>query len=254
MSANAKKEMNELIRKLKQHGITCKQLPNGHWRTDSDPPLTFSFSPSDVNAARAAARDVRKHLGIDIRLSGKRKDSANDFAMNRLRERTLKQAERGASVADLARLAVAESEDKRIGGWESLNAAEVGISGVLRGNRLVKQNHDALAAAVGKLEHADDKAFVKHLDKTAERFGKKRIAKLVESEQDVREVFPPVESEPEAAEPEQDVTEFAEALRPARIRGQIASATVPAKVEVTVKIEIGDETRRLIKSLLGSRG
>jgi hypothetical protein len=252
VSVNAQKEIREIIRKLKRHGVEVEQLPNGHWRTKTTPPVTMSYSPSDTNAARAAARDIRNHLGIDIRLSpAKRKDSANDFAMNRLRERALKQMERGASVADLARLTVACAEDKRIGGWPTTGAAEVGISGVMRGNRVVKQNHDALAAALGKLESASEKDFPKHLDKAAERFGKRRIAHKAEVVPLAREERP-ADPDPTAelraendARLEAAEVELREHEAGAALRRENAD-----QIEVTLKIELGDRTLALFERLL----
>lgn len=67
MSQNAKKEMQTLIRRLKKLGVEVELLPNGHYRTKTTPPITMAATPSDTNAARAATRDIRKHLGIDLR-------------------------------------------------------------------------------------------------------------------------------------------------------------------------------------------
>lgn len=67
MSQNAKKEMQAVVRKLRKRGVEVEQLPNGHYRTKTTPPITMAASPSDTNAARAATRDIRKYLGIDLR-------------------------------------------------------------------------------------------------------------------------------------------------------------------------------------------
>lgn len=249
MSKDAQKEIREIIRKLKRHGIEVEQLPNGHYRTKTKPPVTMSFSPSDTNAARAAMREIREKLGIDIRSSAKRKDSTNDFAMQRLRERALKQMERGASIADMARMAVAAAEDKRIGGWKSTNAAEVGINGCLHGRRLVKANHDALAAALRTLESASDKDFVKHLDKAAERFGKKRLAPTAPKP----EPEPATHHSTGPADGDDNLEVLAEEEHRARAADVVAipAEIVPPRIEVTVKVELGDRTLALIERLIG---
>jgi hypothetical protein len=272
MSDNAKKEINEIIRKLKAHGVEVEQLRNGHWRTKTTPPVTMSFSPSDTNAAHAARRDLRRLLGIDLRAPQKKKGSTHDFAMQRLHARALAQMERGASIADLARMAVYESEAKRIGGWTSLNAAEVGISAMLKkGSRLMKPNHDAVAAALNKLESSTDDVFVKHLDKAAEHFGKTRIKAKAEPKSEKAETHHPAPAEAtgsnlvglteeehrtmraendrrlEAAEVE--VNE----LKDERLRLiEAAEANGSGKVEVTVKIGLDEKTLALLTKLLPS--
>jgi hypothetical protein len=272
MSANAKKEITQIRRKLAGMGIEIDQLPNGHYRTKTKPPITFSESPSDTNAAHQLRRDLRKYLGIDLRSPQKKKGSAGDFAMQQLHKRTLAQMERGASVADLARLAIVESEAKRIGGWTSFAAAEVGISSLLRkGSRLMKANHDALAAALKTLESSNDAVFVKHLDKAAEHFGKTRHkAKPPEPKTQPKppeghEIVKPM-TEEEHKQARQSIRDAARSANDRRLQAAEAEITElkneraqlvedaetngHGKVEVTVKIELGDRTLALIEKLV----
>lgn len=234
------KEINDLVRKLEQHGATVVPTGSGHLKaTLKGSSVILPSTPGRGRALANAYADVRKRLGVNVKVSHtKRKGTAHDFALERLRQRAMKQMGRGASVTDLARLAVIESDEKHIGAWTTHKSGVMGIGKLLKdAGRLTKPNHDALAAAIGKLESSDDRAFQQHLDKAAEKFGHKRIA---------HHAVAPAPPEPEAPEPEPE--DLGDEI--AADAAERESYKTPSKIEVVVRVELAPETRQLLERLL----
>ena len=249
MADDPRKQMKLLMERLTEAGCTVEQSGGGHYKIKRDG-KTFSASvtPSGGRAVLDAYADARRILGVQVYMRGgpnkKRKDSVDDFSMSRLRERVSKEMRRGVTISDLARLAVAVPRERGNPTWKTHGAAAEGIRLMMHDptRRLTRVRHDALAAALNKIEHADDKALKKHLDWAAEFLDMKRISGHavaptptpgLEPAKVVRLLTPP-SPEPPAPEPEPFRTEAEDDAR-----------------TIVVRVELGPDTRSLIRELVG---
>jgi len=237
MSTDTKKQMKRLRDSLAEAGCAVENGGGGHIKISRNGhTMTMPSTPSDHRSVLNAYAEARRIFGVPVYLRAqpkKRKESVDDWAMRNIRKRARAQQDRGVTVSDLARLSVMVAEEKHIKGWKNEHSALEGIRVILKDEmrRLTRTRHDALAAALKKLESSDEKALALHLERAATHFGGKRI------NPGLKKITGPAAPATETPRPEPEVVKIA----------AVRDEDPPAMV---INVELGPATRSMLRELV----